>query len=244
MATYQHYESLTTSGGAMPVFISTPEGREPRPTVLVIQGMHGVEAFELSVAERLAEHGFVGVVPDLFHRGPACFSRSDLDNRRRAMADPQRISDLTLTISYLKTQPYVDAHHLGIIGFCMGGRMSYLMAGTSPEIKVAACFYGGGILLGEQGPSPLELTPNIRCPVALFDGEEDTHPSPDEVRGIGAELARHGIPHEVHIYPGVGHGYMGAQGAGRRQDVIDESWTSLIAWIERYLVGELAAAPR
>ena len=55
----------------------------------------------------------------------------------------------------------------------MGGRVSYLMAGVNPEIKVAAVLYGGGIFQGEGGPAPIDLTPNIKCPVAVFDGELD-----------------------------------------------------------------------
>src|SRR5437879_11499570 len=71
MTAYHHFVSLQTADGAMPTYVAAPEGREPRPGVLVIQGMHGIAAFELQVAERLAENGFVAVVPDMFPRGPA-----------------------------------------------------------------------------------------------------------------------------------------------------------------------------
>ena len=240
MPSYHHFISLTTPGGAMPVYIAAPEGRGPHPAVLVIQGMHGVEAFELSVAERLAEHGYVGAVPDLFHRGPACFLREELDQRRRGMSDPQVIGDVSATMRYLQEQPYVRADRIGIIGFCMGGRVSYLMAATSAEIRVAADFYGDGVLRGEEGPAPFELTSRIRCPVAIFDGEEDPHPSPEEVRKIEAELARHGVVHEVHIYPGVGHGFMSAQGARRRADVIEDAWSCLLSWLAQPLASEVA----
>jgi carboxymethylenebutenolidase len=242
MPTYQHFVSLETTGGHMPVFLSTPEGREPSAVVLVIQGMHGIESTELAAAERLAAHGYVAAVPDLFHRGPACFTRQDLEQRRAAMSDPQVIADITQTIEYLKAQDYVDPTRIGIIGFCMGGRASYLMAATSPDIRVAADFYGGGVFRGEGGPAPIDLTANIRCPIAVFDGEEDLRPSPEDVRKTAAELGRHGIVHEVHVYPGVGHGFMAAQGPTRRSDVIEEAWTTLLAWLERPLARELVAA--
>jgi dienelactone hydrolase len=124
-------------------------------------------------------------------------------------------------LDYLQAQPYVRPGGVRIMGFCMGGRVSYLMAATNAAIRAAADFYGGGVHKGEGGPSPLELTGNIRCPVIIFDGEEDQHPSPDEVRQTEAELKRHGVPHEVHIYPGVGHGFMGAEptGAGRKSSM-------------------------
>lgn len=240
MTTYQHFVSLDTTDGPMPLYLATPEGRGPHPAVLVIQGMHGAASFELQVAERLAENGYVGAMPDLFHRGPGCFTRDELTARRSQMSDPKVIADVTATMTYLQRQPYVQRDRIGIIGFCMGGRTSYLMAATNPEIRVAADFYGGGVFRGEGGTAPFDLTPNIRCPIAIFDGEEDPHPSPEEVRKIGAELARHGVPHEVHIYPGVGHGFM-SQGERGRPDIIEEAWSRLLGWLKEPLRAEALA---
>ena len=85
MAAYHHFVSLQSADGPMPTYVAAPEGQEPHPAVLVIQGMHGIASFELSAAERLAEAGFVAAVPDMFHRGPACFSNEELGQRRRVV---------------------------------------------------------------------------------------------------------------------------------------------------------------
>ena len=151
---------------------------------------------------------------------------------------------MNAAIGYLQQQPYVQSGPMGIMGFCMGGRVSYLMAGTSPVIGVAADFYGGGVHGGEGGPSPLELTGNIRCPVIVFDGEEDKHPSPDEVRKTEAELARHGVVHEVHIFPGVGHAFMSAEGPRHKPEVVEEAWSRLFAWFHKHLPAAQLAGSR
>ncbi len=244
MSVYPHFVVVPTADGPMPMYVVTPEGSEKHPAVLVIQGMHGANSFELHVAERFAERGYVAAMPDMFHRGPACFSREDLNTRRRALNDAQKMGDVNAAIAYLQSQPYVRADQkMGILGFCMGGRISYLMAATSPLIGVAADFYGGGVPTGEGGPSPLDLTKNIRCPIIIFDGEEDQHPSPEEVRNTGAELARHGIVHEVHIYPGADHGFMSAEGPRRPSEAIEDAWSRLLAWFHEYLpASELAGA--
>jgi carboxymethylenebutenolidase len=242
MAVYHHFAQLDAPDGSMPTYIVAPEAPGPHPGVLVIQGMHGANAFELEVAERFAQHGCVAAVPDLFYRGPACFSFEELDRRRRAFTDARMLADVNTAVSYLKEQPYVRPGGFGILGFCMGGRVSYLMAATSPDIRVAADFYGGGVLKGEGGPSPFELTRQIRCPILIFDGEEDAHPSPEEVRTIGAELERHGVTHEVHIYPGVGHAFMSRREPGPRQQAIDDAWSHLLAWFQRYLIEDLAVS--
>jgi len=243
MTTYHHFVSLDSSDGPMPTYVAAPEGSEPHAGILVIQGMHGIGSFELQVAERLAEHGFLAAVPDLFHRGPACFSNEELGQRRRErMSDPQVIGDVNVALAYVQAQPHVQADRIGIVGFCMGGRVAYLMAATSPAIRAAADFYGGGVHRGEGGPAPLELTSHIRCPVIIFDGEEDAHPSPDEVRQTAAELARHGVVHEVHIYPGVGHGFMSATGSRRRAEAIEDAWSRLLAWFKQYVAAEVVGA--
>ena len=245
MTSYHHFVSLQTSDGPMPTYMAAPEGTEPHPGVLVIQGMHGIAGFEIQFAERLAENGFVAAVPDLFHRGPACFTDEELGKRRRGrMSDPQVIGDVNVALAHIQAQPYVQADRIGIVGFCMGGRTAYLMAATSSTIRAAADFYGGGIPRGEGGPAPLELTSQIRCPVIIFDGEEDAHPSPDEVRQTGAELARHGVIHEVHIYPEVGHGFMSATGSRRRAEAVDDAWSRMLAWFQQYVAAEVVGAGR
>jgi carboxymethylenebutenolidase len=244
MTVYHHFVSLNAPDGSMPMYIASPEEVGPHPGILVIQGMHGANSFELEVAERLAEHGYVAAVPDLFYRGPACSSFEELQRRRGQFSDPRVLADVRTAMTYVQDRSNVQSDRIGIVGFCMGGRLSYLMAGTSPEIRAAADFYGGGVLRGEDGPAPLEMTANIRCPIIIFDGEQDEHPSPEEVRKIGAELARHGIVHEVHIYPDVGHGFMSAQGARRRPEAIDDAWSHLLAWFARYVAPEVAASRR
>jgi len=244
MAVYHHFTYLETTDGPMGMYVAAPEGREPHPAVLVIQGMHGAESFELEVAERFAERGYVAAVPDLFHRGPACFSFAELDERRQRITDPLVIADVGAAFTHLQAQAWVDHERIGILGFCMGGRMSYLIAATNPAIRAAADFYGGGVHHAEGGPAPIELTGNIRCPIIIFDGEEDRHPSPEEVGQTAAELARHGIVHEVHVYPGVGHAFMTARGERRRQAVIDDAWTRLFAWFDTHLAAAPVAASR
>ncbi len=152
------------------MYIAAPEGAGPHPAILVIQGMHGATSFDFSVAERLAEHGYVGAVPDLFHRGPGCCSFEQLERRLEALSDSQIIADVNTAFGYLQNRTYVQGDRLGIMGFCMGGRASYMMAALRPDLRAAADLYGGSILEGVGGPAPFDLTPNIHCPILILDG--------------------------------------------------------------------------
>lgn len=231
MAIFQHFSVVETSDGPMATYICTPEGRQPRPAVLVIQGQAGLNTAEMQYAEHLAEAGYVGVAPDLFHRGPAVFSRDEQQQRRRAMNDPQVLGDVGAVFQYLEGQTYVQAGQpLGILGFCMGGRVAYLVAGSCENVGAAAVFYGGGIFAGEEGPAPIDLTPNIRCPVIIFDGEKDERPSPADVARLAGELARHEVIHEAHVYPDVGHGFM-----SRPSAATTDAWARTVDWLHRYI---------
>jgi carboxymethylenebutenolidase len=217
----------------MTTFIANPAGTEPRPAVLIIQSVNGVSTVEISLAQQLADEGYVVAVPDLLFRRPPCFEfKQMLETAREALSDSRTVEYLDRTIRHLRAQPYVDSDQpIGIFGFCMGGRISYLMAGTRPDIAAAGVFYGGGIYEPGDGPAPIELTSNIRCPVIILDGEKDERPSPAENQKTADLLTQHGVPNEVHIYPGVGHGFM-SRGPS---DATRDATSRMFGWLHEHL---------
>ena len=127
-----------------------------------------------------------------------CLTGDELQRRRRQVQNTDTIADINATIEYMNQQSFI-ADRIGIMGFCMGGRVSYLMASRNPDIRAAVDCYGGGVFDADgPGPTPFETTADINCPVMILDGEKDEHPSPDQVRQIAAELEKFGKVHEVH----------------------------------------------
>ena len=244
MPIYHHISLVPTPSGVMPVYIASPEGPGPHPAILVIAGMSGPGTSDLLAAERLADAGFVGVVPDLFHRGPVCLTPDDLQHRRRQMQNVDTIADIDATIEHLRQQRFI-ADRFGIMGFCMGGRVSYMMASRNHAIRAAVDCYGGGVFDADgPGPTPFETTADIGCPVLILDGEKDEHPSPEQVGQIAAELERLGKVHEVHIYPEVGHGFMSPNGRRSRPEVIEDAWARILDWFGRHVAAEAVAAKK
>ena len=244
MAIYHHISLVQTPSGVMPSYTSSPEGPGPYPAILVIQGQGGPGITEFLAAERLAEAGFVGIVPDLFHRGPLCTTRDELQHRRRAMSNVDIIADVNATIDHLGQQSFVSGR-FGIMGFCMGGRVSYMMASRNPAILAAVDCYGGGVFEQDgPGPTPFETTADIGCPVLILDGEKDESPSPEQVGRIVAELERLGKVHEVHIYPEVGHGFMSPNSPRSRPEVIEDAWAKILDWFGRHVAAETVTAKR
>ena len=169
-------ESVGVDGKAMKVYVSVPNGTGPFPAIVVIQHRDGLDDFTEEMTDRVASAGYVGAAPDLYHRdGPDC--RDDGPTRRERLRDVTVIKDVNATVDFLKGHRAVDGHRLGIVGFCMGGRVAYLMAAAQPAFKAAADYYGGNIMAPwGDGPSPFDRTAEIACPLIGVFGEEDGNP--------------------------------------------------------------------
>jgi carboxymethylenebutenolidase len=229
------WDTVTVGGQPMRVYIGVPEGEPRRAGILVAQHGPGVDGFIQDVVNRLFRRGYVAAAPELYHRQPADVK----DNMARIgmLKDDEIIADMNATAAHLKSLREPAVGPVGIVGFCMGGRVSYLMAAANNEIKACTVFYGGNILKPWGGPpTPLERTGSIACPVIGFFGVEDTNPSPEDVKKIDAELTRLGKPHEFHSYNGAGHAFQNFLDAARyRERPARGSWSEMLAFFAQHL---------
>ena len=226
----------------MRLYVSEPSGTGPFPAVLVIQHQGGVDDFMEEMTQRVASAGYAAVAPDLYHRdGPDC--KDDGPTRRARLQDVTVNKDVNATVEFLRGHRSVDAERLGIIGFCMGGRVSYLMAAANPHLKAAVAYYGGNIMVPwGEGPAPFDRTAEIHCPLLGLFGAEDANPSPADMRQLDAELTRLGKLHEFHSYPGAGHAFMNRRGERYRADADSDSWPKTLAFFAKHLTKVAAAA--
>jgi carboxymethylenebutenolidase len=153
------------------------------------------------------------------------------------LKDDEIIADMNATLAHMKSVKSPAIGPVGIVGFCMGGRVSYLVAAANNEIRACTVFYGGNILKQWGSlPSPYDRTKDISCPVIGFFGSEDTNPSPEDVKKIAAELARLGKPHEFHSYNGAGHAFQNFLDATRyRERPARGTWSEMLAFFSQHL---------
>jgi len=227
------WESTQVEGGTMRIYMGVPDRPGPHPGVVIAQHAGGIDAQIQDGVHRLHREGYVVAAPELFHRQAA-----DVDPSKRTslLLDKEIIADINATVAHLKTLR-VQVAPLGIVGFCMGGRVSFLMACVQPAFRAAAVFYGGNIMkaLGD-GPSPFERASGIQCPMIGFFGAEDQNPSPDDVKKIDAELTRLGKVHEFHSYLGAGHAFQNIISPERyRERAARASWHEMLAFFTEHL---------
>jgi len=228
------WETIKIDGRDVRCYVATPNHTRPRAGVVVAMHGMGLDESMCDVAHRLHRAGYAVAIPDLFHRQPA--TMPEVMGRLKMMRDTEIITDLNTAADHLKSHAG-PISNLGVMGFCMGGRMAYLMASANPAFRAAAVFYGGGIMDSwGDGPSPFARTADIACPVIGFFGEHDTNPTPADVQKIDAEMTRLNKWHEFHMYRDAGHAFHNFINPDRyRARAAQASWGELLAFFESTL---------
>ena len=235
---------ISVNGQTMEGYLTQPEGNGSHPAVVVVQEIWGVNSHIQFITDRLPAQGYVGLAPAMFHReGRMTMGlHEEMDTaiaRMGRCTDTNIVTDVKAAVDYLKSQPFVQGNRIGIVGFCFGGRVAYLAACNIADLKASVVYYGGRILapLGTEGPSPLDQTADIACPVLGLFGDEDANPTPADVATIEAELKRHGKDYEFHMYSGCGHGFNCNARPSYRPEAAEDAWAKAMAWFDKYLKG-------
>jgi carboxymethylenebutenolidase len=178
-------------GTTMNAYVARPERGSKHPGILVMQEAFGVNAHIRSVADRFAKIGVVAIAPELFHRTAAGFEAPYTDfpatlPHMQAMTYEGNIEDARAAYEFLRNDPGVQPDRIASIGFCMGGRVSFLAATTLP-LQAAISFYGGGI-----APALLPRIPQLNAPILFCWGGKDKHIPKDQTKAIADECNKQG----------------------------------------------------
>jgi carboxymethylenebutenolidase len=229
---------LNTPDGKMETYEAKPKEGGARPAIVVLMEAFGLNSHIKDVTERVAREGYVAIAPDLYHREPErLVPYSELQKALGIMnrlQDPKIMSDVGAVLAHLKSQNYVGAGSIGITGFCMGGRYTYLAAAHhNKDIKAAVVFYGGGIPMGN--PSPLDRTKEIQCPIMLFFGAKDPLIPQEHVEKVVKALtdAKKNFTHKV--YPEAGHGFFCNERQSYHADSAKDAWEKFKSFFAQHL---------
>lgn len=234
---------VRAEGGDLPVFVARPTGGGPYPGVIVVMEAFGLNQHIKNVASRIAGEGYVAVAADLYYREASSVVGYDqLPEAIRLMTnlwDSKILQDIDAVISFLQKQPDVT-DRIGMTGFCMGGRVTFLAACNNSAIKAAVPFYGGGIAAVMQ-PSdrtpipPLDYAEKLQAPMLLFFGEKDAFIPLDQVHKIKSRLAELGKDAETVVYPGADHGFFCDERPSFNAEAAQDAWRRLLTFFAKHL---------
>jgi carboxymethylenebutenolidase len=203
----QPVEFRSNGSVASGYLVTPPQGSGPG--VLVIQEWWGLDSGIKEMTDRLGAAGFVALAPDLYHGELAQHDEMDKAGRLMQALPPDRAArDMSGAVDYLASLPAVTSKGIAVVGFCMGGMLSFIIAANRGDmVKALVPFYG--FPHDEMKPDLSGLTAKVRGHMA----ENDNYFPPEKARALEAKLRGMGKDVTLTVHPGTGHAFMGPHNA-------------------------------
>jgi carboxymethylenebutenolidase len=232
--------TITTPDGPMPAFEATPAG-DAKGAIVVVQEAFGVTTHIEDIARRLAEAGWHAVAPAFFHRqGSPVLAYDDFAAVMPLMKELSAegiTADLNAAFDYLESAGFA-ASNTGVVGFCMGGSVTFYAATLRP-LGGAVTFYGGGVAEGRFGlPSLIDQAASLQTPWLGLYGDIDQGIPVADVEQLRQATDAVSVPTEIVRYPDADHGF----NCNDRPAVFNalaaaDAWNRTLRWFERHLVA-------
>jgi carboxymethylenebutenolidase len=233
--------SIRTRDGSCPAHVFKPEGAGRWPAAIFYMDGLGIRPTLFRMGQRLADGGYVVLLPDLFYRaGPYAplepkkvFAAGNVrevlahlfgstDNRRAA-------EDTEAFLAYLDTRADVPGRKVGTTGYCMGGAISLTVAGTYPDRIAAAASFHGGNLATDSDLSPHRLASRMKGRIYVAGADRDNSYPPEMAERLERALTDAGVDHRCEIYPGALHGWTMADFPVYDEPAAERHWRELLA---------------
>ena len=238
--------TITGAGGdVVEAYLARPDdGAAARGSVVVIHHMPGYDTSTKEIVRKFAAHGYAALMPNLYHREAPGASPDDAAAVARAnggVPDERLVGDVSAAADYLRALAGSNGK-VGVIGYCSGGRQSFLAA-CSLQLDAAVDCYGACIVNPPPAGIPLKVAPivglakDLSCPLLGMFGADDKYPPPDETAELSKVLDDLGKPHEFHTYDGAGHSFFSVDRPAYRPEAATDGWQKIWDFYGRYLAS-------
>lgn len=217
-------------GSEMDAYASRLDTSRSLPGIIVLQEAFGVNRHIRNVTDRFAEHGYIAIAPELFHRSARGFE-GDYNNfnsvtpHMRAMTLEGNEADLRAAFEWLRKQKTIQDDNISSVGYCMGGRVSFVANATLP-LRSAASYYGGGIA------GLLDRVASLHAPMLFFWGELDQHIPPEQRSAITSALRAAGKQYVNVEFSYAGHGFNCDERSSYEHRASREAWALLLEFLK------------
>lgn len=210
-------------------FVAWPLVRANAPCIVICHEWWGLNDQIRGVARRLAQQGYVAIVPDFYH-GQVASDPELAHELSRALEDAGAFSDFGATIDWLRAQPSTAKSRLGVIGFCMGGGLTQRIALRRGDLSAAVMFYG-------TPETEADEIARLGAPLLAHFGATDKGIPASRADDLRNALKAAGKTGEVFVYPGAGHAFMNETRASYHADAARQAWARTLAFLQRNLKG-------
>jgi carboxymethylenebutenolidase len=232
-------------GDEIEAYLAVPDdGATARGSVVVIHHMPGYDSSSKGIVRKFAANGYAALMPNLYYREAPGASPDDAAATARAnggVPDERLVGDVAGAADYLRSLQNSNGK-VGVIGYCSGGRQSFLAA-CSLNLDAAVDCYGAFIMSSPPEGMPLkagpigDLAPQLSCPLLGLFGADDKYPTPAETAELSKVLDEHAKPHEFHTYDGAGHAFFSVDRPAYRPEAATDGWHKIWDFYGRYLAS-------
>jgi carboxymethylenebutenolidase len=223
-------------------YLAVPLDGGPRGGVVVLHHLPGYDEATKEITRRFAALGYSALCPNLYTREAPGADPDDAAATARAnggVPDDRLLGDVAGAAAHLRALPGANGR-VGTIGYCSGGRQSFL-CGLALDVDAVVDCYGAFVTGTPPEGFPLQVTPltdrigELRCPVLGLFGAEDRYPSPEHVAELEQALAAAGRTYELHTYDGAGHAFFATDRPSYRPEAATDGWQRIRAFFDRHL---------
>lgn len=188
---YQPIKFAKTGGGDAVGELVAPEGEGKAPGVVLIQEWWGLNGQIRHVAARLAREGFVVALPDLYH-GRWTTDPAEAQQLMTSLDFKGAVAELCGAVTFLQQHARCNGN-VGVMGFCMGGALTFATAATSPDVKAGVAYYG-------LAPQDVFDHANIKAPILAHFASKDGWAKADKAQELADTMKARGQSLELHVY--------------------------------------------
>ena len=220
---------LTTSDGGTEAFVARPAGSGPVPAVIMVHEWWGLNDQIKDTARRMAQQGYLTIVPDLYH-GKVATTPDEAHELMRGLEDTRVFSEMDAAAAWLHGEKRAENAKVAVMGFCVGGGITLRYALRTPSLAAAVMFYGPP----ETDPEKLA---GLQAPLQGHFGAEDQGITPERVEAFRQALEKAGKPADLYVYSGAGHAFMHEGAASYRADAAKIAWARTLSFLQKHLKG-------
>jgi carboxymethylenebutenolidase len=221
-------------------YLATPTDVGRVGSVVVIHHMPGYDEATKEITRRFAAHGYNALMPNLYHRVAPGAAPDDAAATARSLGgvpDDQLVGDVAGAVAHLGALATSNGKAASI-GYCSGGRQSFLAGCRLPLDAVIVC-YGAFIAVDPPAEFPLKVRAaigeagNLHGPLLGLFGAEDTYPSPEQTETLAGALTAAGKDFTFRTYEGAGHAFFAVDRPSYRPEVANEAWGEVFGFLAR-----------
>src|SRR6266700_145872 len=217
---------LKVNGNNAYAFVAQPDDDAKHPGLVLIQEWWGIEPHIRDLAQRFAAEGFVVAVPDLYH-GKVVTEPNEAQKMIMTLTKnmDRAVKEIIGALETVKAMPNVEPKKLGLIGFCVGGLLAYVVASRYADLGAVVAFYGAG-----YDPTPEDVA-KVNAPVLAIYGSHDASNPMEQVEKIAHMYKEAGKDFSLKVY-NTGHAFMNpSHGMGNEQAAAD-AWKLAVNFLK------------